>query len=90
MRCVRATVVVEEQYSNTQPVCVCVCSLRYSERNAHAPYCLLWSARSATFFFSTLSHKRHDFRKIIIEDKMRVSNFFYKFCLKQFFRSKKK
>jgi hypothetical protein len=28
----------------TQPECVCVCSLRYAARNAHAPYCHLCPA----------------------------------------------
>jgi len=43
---------------------VCVCSLRYPACNAHAPFCLLWPAPLCRlFFFSTLSHKRHDFRK---------------------------
>ena len=38
---------------------VCVCSLRYTARNAHAPYCHLWPAGHPQYF-TTLSHKRHD------------------------------
>jgi len=30
--------------SITQPVCVCICRLRYPTCNAHAPYCHLWPA----------------------------------------------
>ena len=41
---------------------VCICSLRYPARNAHGSYCYLWRAQLYNIF-STLSHKRHDFRK---------------------------
>ena len=47
---------------------MCVCSLRYPACNAHASYCYLWYIRDAQYF-STLSHKRQDFR-IVIEHKM--------------------
>jgi len=43
---------------------VCVCNLSYSACNAHKPYCHLWSVRVNNF--STLSHKRHDFRKKLL------------------------
>jgi hypothetical protein len=39
---------------------VCVYSLRYPACSAHSPYCHLWPALK---YFSTLSHKRNDFRK---------------------------
>jgi hypothetical protein len=35
-------------------------------------------------YFFTLSHKRHDFRKKVIEHKMCVLNFIYNLCLKHF------
>jgi len=41
---------------------MCVCSLRYSTWNAHAPYCRLWPTRLYNFFF-TLSQKWHNFQK---------------------------
>jgi len=34
-------------------------------------------------YFSTLSHKRHDFREKVIENKM-CFDFLYNFCLKYF------
>jgi hypothetical protein len=40
---------------------VCVCSQSYIACNVHAPYCHLWPVRLCSIF-STLSHKRHDFR----------------------------
>ena len=48
-------------------VCVCVCSLRYPERNAQAPYCHV--ACPALQYFSTFSHKWHDFRKTLLNVK---------------------
>ena len=42
---------------------VCVCSLRYPAGNAHASCCHLCPA-SALQYFSTLSHKRQNFRVI--------------------------
>ena len=41
---------------------LCVCSLTYPACSAHAPYCHLWPARLYNIF-STLPHKRQDFRK---------------------------
>ena len=55
--------------SITQPECVCVCSLSYPACNAHAPYWHLWPATLYNIF-STLSHKRYDFRKKFAEHKM--------------------
>ena len=40
---------------------VCVCSLRYPARNAHAPYSHLWPVRRYSFFQSF--HELRDFRK---------------------------
>jgi hypothetical protein len=46
---------------------VCVYSLRYPVSNAHERYFLLWPAYLQ--YFSTLSHKRHDFRKKLLNIK---------------------
>jgi len=59
-----------------------VCGLRYPAWNAHAPYRHLWPVRFY-YIFPTLSHKRHDFWKIITEHKM-CFDFLYNFCLKHF------
>jgi len=45
----------------TACVFVCVCSLRYTGRNAHMPYRHLWPTQLCGIF-RTLSHNRHDFR----------------------------
>jgi len=50
---------------------VCVCGLNHPACNAHAPYCHLCPAPLYNIF-STLSHKRHDFRKKVIEHEMYV------------------
>jgi hypothetical protein len=50
--------------------------------NAHAPYCLLRPARLYSIFF-TLSHKRHELRIKVIENKM-CFDFLYNFCLEYF------
>jgi len=42
MRGVGAAIVVVEKQQVLHILCVCVCSLRYPARNAHAPYCHLW------------------------------------------------
>jgi len=67
---------------------VCVCGLRYPACNAHAPYCHLSPVRLYSIF-STLSHKRYDFRKKVIEHKMCVLTFSTTFVWKSF-NSKKK
>ena len=48
---------------------VCICRLRYPASNAHASYCHLWSARLYNIF-STLSQRRRDFRKTLMDIKM--------------------
>jgi len=42
---------------------VCVCGLKYPACNTHAPYYMVILACPALLYFSTFSHKRHDFRK---------------------------
>jgi hypothetical protein len=62
-------------------VCVCVCmggcvhtcSLAYPACDAHAPYCHLLCLASP--YISTFSHKRHGFRKNVMEHKICVLNF---------------
>jgi len=70
--------------SMIQPVCIC--SLRYPTCNAHAPHCHLWPA--PIYNISTLSHKRHDFRKTIIEHQMCVSSFYTTFVWNSFHSKK--
>jgi hypothetical protein len=41
---------------------VCVCSLEYPTSNAHASYIAIFGLPDSTTF-TTLSHKRHDFRR---------------------------
>jgi len=60
LRHVRVTIVAALQHCM---LWVCVCSLRYTACNAHASYCHLW-AYTTLQYFSTLSHKWHDIRKI--------------------------
>jgi hypothetical protein len=71
------TVAVEKQY--VLHICLCVlvraCSLAYPACNTYAPYRdVIWGSSGSTAF-STLSHKRHDFRKKVIEHKTYVSIF---------------
>jgi hypothetical protein len=68
---------------------VYVCSLSYPARNARAPYCILSVACPALQYFSTLSHKRHDFRKKMLLNIKCVFWFSAQICLKYFFHSKK-
>jgi hypothetical protein len=68
---VRASIVAVEKQWVCCIFCVCVCSVRYPARNAHAPYCQLWPAPLYNIF-RTLSHKRYDIRKKVTERKMCV------------------
>jgi len=63
-------------------VCVCVCRLSYPVHKAHAPYHVS-VACPVVPCFSTLSHKRHDFRENVIERKM-CFDFLYNFCVEYF------
>jgi len=62
------TVALEKQY---YIICVCARSISYPARRAHAPYC------PALQYFSTLSHKRHNFRKKKKLLHINVCYFFY-------------
>jgi len=75
MRRVRATIVaVEKQYIiHIVSVCVLVLGIRHEMRLHHIVICAL---AGFNIFFSTLSHKRHDFRKYVIEHKMCVLVFY--------------
>ena len=86
MRRVLATIVVVEKQLVLQSMYVCICSLRYPACNAHAPYC---HVACPALHFSTLSHKRQDFRKRVTEHKMCVSRFSTNFVW-NIFHSKKK
>jgi hypothetical protein len=55
-----------------------VCRLRYPAWNVHASYRYLWPSRLYSIFSS---HKRHYFRKTIIEHKMCVFIFSTRFVL---------
>ena len=65
---VRATRCYSEKATSIYTFWVCVCSLSYPICSAHGPNCHLWPALPSCF--STLSHKRHDFRRNITEHKM--------------------
>jgi hypothetical protein len=73
---------MEKQWIQYYIFWVCDCGLRYPAYIAHASYCHLWPAPLYNIF-PTLSHKRQDFRKNIIEHKM-CFEFLYKFYLKFF------
>ena len=51
---------------------MCVSSLSYPASKAHARYYIVICGLSESTVFFKLSHKRHDFREIIIEYKMCV------------------
>ena len=55
-------------------VCMCIsaCSPDNPACNAYAPYCYVICGPSVFTLFSKLSHKRHNFRKNIIEHKICV------------------
>jgi hypothetical protein len=50
LRRVRATIAAVEKSISIKQNSVCVCSLRYAARNAHAPYCHLWPVRTYIIF----------------------------------------
>jgi hypothetical protein len=60
-RAIVPIVAVEEKWA-LHNLRVCICSLRCPACTTHAPYFHLWPAPFYNIF-STLSHKRHDFRK---------------------------
>jgi hypothetical protein len=62
---------------------VAVCLLPYPVYTAHAPYFIVICGLSVCTMFFTLSHKRHDFRKIVFEQKMCLE-FLCSVCLKDF------
>jgi len=67
---------------------VCICSPGYPARNAHVPYCHLCGLPSSTIFFSTLSHKWHNFFKDVWFNFL--SNFYLRYdqkCISVFMYS---
>ena len=48
-------------------VCVCVCTLSNRACNAPALYYILSFVASATLPYFSISHKRHDFRRDVID-----------------------
>jgi hypothetical protein len=86
-RSVRANVLVVQMQRVLHNLSVCVCRLRYPACNAHAPYYHV--VCPALQYFSTLSHKRHDLRKKVIENKIFVSSFSVTFVWNIFYSRKK-
>ena len=71
--CGKATTYSErERGRNCARACACVCSLIYPAYKAHTPYCIVICCLSGFIIFSTLSHKRHDFREKVTEHKICV------------------
>ena len=64
---------------------VCVCSLRYPACNAHTSYFHL-ACPALLQYFSTISHKRRDFRKKSYWTQNVYFDFLYNFCLKKWAR----
>ena len=62
----------------------CVCSLRYSACNAHAPYCHLWSAWLYNIFLHYLINGTIFGGKKVIVHKKCIVIFSNSFCLKHF------
>jgi len=60
-------------------VCMCVCILSYPACKPHAPYCLICGLSRCTIF-STLSHKRYDYQKQVMEYKTRELIFLQLSC----------
>jgi hypothetical protein len=63
---------------------MCVCSLSYPARNAHAfCYITVFSLSGSTIFLNIISQNGTTFGKIVTEHK-RCFDFLYKFCLENF------
>ena len=69
MKRVRATIVVVENQWVLHNLNVCICSLRYPARNAHAPYCHLWPAPLYSILLPFLINDKI-FEKKVTEYKM--------------------
>jgi hypothetical protein len=52
--------------------CECVCSFSYTACKAHVPYFIVVCGLSVVPYFSTLTHKRYDFRKEVAEHKVYI------------------
>ena len=67
---------------------VCVCSLRFSARKAHAPYYIvIYTLSGSAIRFCTLPHKWHDFLEgggVEVTQHETSFDFLYNFCVKYF------